>query len=407
MGRLILRQMLIAIFLVTTFSSAEVLKLSKKKNFYLGKGEYLTYNLTFPKYENYTFKTQTKGFFHFKNRGNGKIQVVFDASLGEQAIEKDKLFKQSFIFVHNNIGKKIKVSFSARYSPELFFRNSGTNKLEVELTPEKKQLDIVLSSLKNRNDQYILEKSDNKSLSLVSDQDFKFTKGDNILHLELLKEVDLNEKFILYRKKGEKKAGILNILVKSKGFAVKTPVQKTVNRETPIVSGENGSLDQKASEKLAVETGSAVKITKNVSTPVVNKQKVQSTNDLIYFIIIGVLTLVIVLLLIKTLLPKKTANSDKYELFYHDVATMLDVNLRGKSIDNSIDEMILLMLELTNSKTKEDGDFQTDDESDSLLDDENEGEKELLLEDDDNSLMSNLDFFEEKQKEIQDMGKSK
>lgn len=88
----------------------------------------------------------------------------------------------------------------------------------------------------------------------------------------------------------------------------------------------------------------------------------------LYLIIITILLIAVIILVVKQMVPKHEPLSGKYEEFYKDVATIMDINIKGRSIDNCSEEIIHRLLDC----------IQPDDGTIALIKSQNGVEKRLL-----------------------------
>jgi len=69
----------------------------------------------------------------------------------------------------------------------------------------------------------------------------------------------------------------------------------------------------------------------------------------LYIGIIAVLLILVIILLVKQMVPSHQPSAEKYEEFYKDVATILDVNIKGRSVDNCAEEIIHILMDKVQS----------------------------------------------------------
>ena len=124
----------------------------------------------------------------------------------------------------------------------------------------------------------------------------------------------------------------MTINIRGEGFTKKKKAvisTEAANKGTPekIAETENTGYNPQNDKSLIVKNESFI-------------------SEFIYWVIILTLVFLLLIFVIKSMVPKESVNTEKYEQFYNDIATVLDINITGKSIDDTTEEMIMKVVEL-------------------------------------------------------------
>lgn len=107
-----------------------------------------------------------------------------------------------------------------------------------------------------------------------------------------------------------------------------------------------GKLETVNNAVTGVNTVAAVPETIRVAAPAVPQTE---SFPWLYIGIIAVLLIVVVLLLVKQMVPAHQPAAAKYEEFYKDIATILDVNIKGRSVDTCSEEIVHILMDKVQS----------------------------------------------------------
>lgn len=295
------KKMICGIILFFTLSSiyGEKLNFLKKKFFDLGSGEKIELDFTFPKSDLYDFSSVTKKPFKLIKNSNGNFKVIFDIDLlkdSETSLENGQEFTQNFYFTKKNIGSKRHITVKAVYqsseidSSSVYAENSVESDNGESVSEEKS---IQEDSLASSEDSIAVYSQENKTdLDKLAEE-----QQDNSKNLQ-----DLSKKVL---------------------------------DKAAVLSGDKTDIEKADSEDTQSE---------------VNNESSGVMIHLIYIIIIVILLILTVVFFLKSLLLKNTIKSDKYKDFYDDCSTILDVDIKGKSVEATISEMMMKLLELAQSR---------------------------------------------------------
>jgi len=342
-------KLIIAVMLAYAFCaySAEKLDFTKKKNFYIGEGEYGAISLELVKYETFDFQSDMKKPFILKKvNSSGLLELIFDSTTLSGSLEEGKTYSASFGFTKKDIGKVEKITVSAVYRPELRIIVKDSllaNNARISFTPDNKTATIQVKAAKNVSN---LKISDPDGfVTLGKGGTLSFSKGMNELVVNLAKDENFEAEILIYKTAGEGNIDELYLLVSSKGFktAVADASVSNVTEADTMETADSLSADSSA----AVLSGDITE-TDEADAPA-------GGFGLTAIIIISVLGLIILFLLFAVMSNKKGAMYDKYQTFFEDVATLVKIDPKGSNIDKTIEEIMMVLLdkfELSTSQTE-------------------------------------------------------
>ena len=353
--------LLSSVILVFLFTSilpihSATLNLAKKRNYNLGKGEKLVLNLNLHKYGNFKYRSSTKGPFVFEKLNRGKIRVTFEAGLlDEKDKEIGKTYKQSFAFTKKNIGQNFYATFSATFEPGLTFKSNSKKSVDISITNRNiKEANVVLVSKKNYTSRFNFLYNEDLFIVDPEKSGFVINKGENPLTIKFKNDDNFHEEITIFGDDGDGRTDKLYVRIKrnvkkSKVSLLKALNMKSDDNETKEAANITGTKAKGAINKPKKEMELK---RQNIKTPKIetNNNTGNSKNSilsLVSLILNGVFLIIIIILFIKNLVPKKDADNDKHFMFYTNAATLLDVNLKGRSFEHTMDEMVIKMIELT------------------------------------------------------------
>ncbi len=332
-------KLMIAITLLFVFSanSAEKLDFTKKRNFYLGEGEYGAVSLELVKYETFDFQSDMKKPFILKKvNSNGLLELIFDSTTLSGSLEEGKTYSASFGFTKKDIGKIEKITVSAVYRPELRIIVQDSllaNNARISFSPDNKTAKIQVKA--SRNVSNVKINDPDGYIRLGNGGTLSFSKGMNELVVNLAKEENFEAEILLYKPAGEGNIDELYLLISSTGF-------KTYNTEA-AVSNVTEADTLEIEEPLSADSAAAV-LNENTKEPD-EVQKPEGGFGLTAIIIISVMGLIILILLFALMTNKKGAMFEKYQTFFEDVATLVKIDPRGSNIDKTTEEIMMVLLE--------------------------------------------------------------
>ena len=328
---LLLSQMLLSI---------QKLEFSKKRNFYFGDGEYGKIKLQVKNSETYNYQSEIKKPFVLKKGSNGTIELIYDVRLvDDDEKEIDKVYKTSFTFVKKNIGKKERIYISARYKPEIQIVENDTlysTYTEVELSPDNPSQVVLLNSVKKYYSKFKAD-YDKNLIGILSDTDLKFSKGINTLEISLARSENFEQEIMLYRPVGKSKINQLYITVKSSGFETAVADEEPVEDDSMLDSAEVSLTegDEYDTDEYIVSDADGLDETEESS----------SGFSFISIIIMGVMGIIILILIVLLLVGKKGGLYEKYETFFDDVASIVNIEAKGNNMDKVIEEIMMILLD--------------------------------------------------------------
>ncbi|MDA3837817.1 MAG: hypothetical protein PF574_02430 [Candidatus Delongbacteria bacterium] len=332
---------LISILMLTQMLfSIQKLEFSKKRNFGFGDGEYGKVKLELKNHDTYNYQSEIKKPFVMKKGNNGIIELIYDIRLiDDENKEIDKVYKTSFTFVKKNIGKRERIYISAKYMPEIQIVENDTlfsTYTQIELSPDKHSGMVYLNSVKNYYNKFTAD-YDKNLIGILSDTDLKFGKGINTLEISLARSENFEKEIVMYRPVGNSKINQLFITVKSSGFeeaVVEEVVEDDLELDSSDVSlTEDGSYD--ADEFAISEADGLVDDGSNNS----------SGMGFISIIIIVIMAVIILILIALLFIGKKGGLYEKYETFYLDIASIINVEAKGNNLDKVIEEIMMILLD--------------------------------------------------------------
>jgi len=332
-------KLIVQLMLLFAFSanSAEKLDFTKKRNFYLGEGEYGAISLELVKYETFDFQSDMKKPFILKKvNSTGLLELIFDSTTLSGSLEEGKTYSASFGFTKKDIGKVEKVTVSAVYRPELRIIVQDSllaNNARISFTPDKKTATIQVKASKNVSNLKINDPDG--FITLGKGGTLSFVKGMNELVVNLAKDENFEAEILIYKAAGEGNIDELYLLVSSTGF-------KTTNVDATVSNvAEADTLETE--EPLSADSAAAA-----VSGDVTETEEADAPSGgfgLTAIIIISVMGLIMLLLLFALLSNKKGAMFDKYQTFFEDVATLVKIDPRGSSLDKTTEEVMMVLLD--------------------------------------------------------------
>ena len=331
---------LISILMLTQLLfSIQKLEFSKKRNFYFGNGEYGKLRLEVKNANTYNYQSEIKKPFVLKKNSNGIIELIYDIRLvDDENKEIDQVYKTSFTFVKKNIGKKERIYLSATYKPEIQIVENDTlysTYTEIELSPDRPSQVVILNSVKRYYSKFNAE-YDKSLIGILSDTDLKFSKGMNSIEISLARSENFEKEIFLYRPVGKSKINQLFITVKSSGFedaSVEEDISEEVVDDTTDVSLVEDSYD---TDEYAIGEADGL-----------DSEDEESSGGMgfLSMIIIGIMTVVILALVAMLFLGKKGGLYEKYEDFFNDIASIVNVQAKGNNIDKVIEEIMMILLD--------------------------------------------------------------
>ncbi|HQO09890.1 MAG TPA: hypothetical protein PLK90_07135 [Clostridiales bacterium] len=334
MKRTIMLLLILAASFIFSVSGAELLDFTKKKNFYLGEGEYGAISLKVNKYETLTYSSERKNGFTLKKLNDGLIEIIFDISTISGDLAEGKTYSASFNFTKKDIGKTDRLTVSAVYKPELrvvLNDSLRANNARINFTPDAMTDTITVEALKNVNG---LKIDDPNSVLIINNGNpVSFKKGLNKLVVKAAKEENFSEEVLIYKSATGGNIDELYVLVSATKF-------NTVSPKSGI--SEVSEEDTTASDTVKVVP---VAETEASSDPVETGSVQQVGSGMIYIIIISVMGIIILFLLFILLFNKKGDLFTKYETFFNDIATLVKIDPKGGNIDKTIEEIMITLLE--------------------------------------------------------------
>ncbi|MDA3885355.1 MAG: hypothetical protein PF638_07170 [Candidatus Delongbacteria bacterium] len=329
---------LISILMLTQMLfSIQKLEFSKRRNFGFGDGEYGKVRLELKNYDTYNYQSEIKKPFVMKKGNNGIVELIYDIRLvDDENKEIDKVYKTSFTFVKKNIGKRERIYLSAKYKPEIQIVENDTlfsTYTQVQLSPDKPSAMVYLNSVKKYYDKFNAE-YDKNLIGILSDTNLKFGKGINTLEISLARSENFEKEIVMYRPVGNSKINQLFITVKSSGFE-EAVVEEVVdeNTDTTDVSlTEDGSYD---TDEYAISEPDGL----------VDDRSDNSGMGFISIIIIVIMGIVIIILIALLIIGKKGGLYEKYETFFLDIASIINIEAKGNNIDKVIEEIMMILLD--------------------------------------------------------------
>lgn len=319
--------------------SATELDFSKKRNYFLGEGEYGSITLQLKSAETYSFEPGISRPFVLKKIDNaGTIQLIFDArTLDNTDLKDGSTMTTSFVFTKKNIGKKELLNVSAIYRPEVRIMTQDSlfmDFVQLNFTPDKKTYTLYINSLKKVSN-LIVEDPDNMLIFGENDK-LNLEKGMNEITVTYNAEENFTGEITAYRKLSEGKINQLYFLVSAKNFKtvqvdaeVETVSEDEIRQMMLEDSLEQANLYAGMEEQNSDLSGSG-------SYPVFS---------MLSLVVIGILSVIILALLVIILLKKKDPLFETYSTFYDDVATLLKVPTKGVNIDKSTEEIMMVLLD--------------------------------------------------------------
>jgi hypothetical protein len=334
MKRTIMLLLILAASFIFSVSGAELLDFTKKKNFYLGEGEYGAISLKVNKYETLTYSSERKNGFTLKKLNDGLIEIIFDISTISGDLAEGKTYSASFNFTKKDIGKTDRLTVSAVYKPELrvvLNDSLRANNARINFTPDAMTDTITVEALKNVNG---LKIDDPNSVLIINNGNpVSFKKGLNKLVVKAAKEENFSEEVLIYKSATGGNIDELYVLVSATKF-------NTVSPKSGI--SEVSEEDTTASDTVKVVP---VAETEASSDPAETGSVQQVGSGMIYIIIISVMGIIILFLLFILLFNKKGDLFTKYETFFNDIATLVKIDPKGGNIDKTIEEIMITRLE--------------------------------------------------------------
>jgi hypothetical protein len=334
MKRTIMLLLILAASFIFSVSGAELLDFTKKKNFYLGEGEYGAISLKVNKYETLTYSSERKNGFTLKKLNDGLIEIIFDISTISGDLAEGKTYSASFNFTKKDIGKTDRLTVSAVYKPELrvvLNDSLRANNARINFTPDAMTDTITVEALKNVNG---LKIDDPNSVLIINNGNpVSFKKGLNKLVVKAAKEENFSEEVLIYKSATGGNIDELYVLVSATKF-------NTVSPKSGI--SEVSEEDTTASDTVKVVP---VAETEASSDPAETGSVQQVGSGMIYIIIISVMGIIILFLLFILLFNKKGDLFTKYETFFNDIATLVKIDPKGGNIDKTIEEIMITLLE--------------------------------------------------------------
>jgi len=339
---------------VATVNSA-TLNLAKKRSYNLGSGETIVLDLNLYKFRNFSYNSSTKGPFILEKLKGGKIKLTFQSGLLD---EKDRIigkkYSKSFRFTKKNIGQNFFVTFSAIFEPGLSFKNNNKRSTDVEITNINiKDATVVLVSKKSYISRFNVLY--NKRLFKIDSigSGFIINKGENPINIKFITEDNFHEEMTIYGDNGDGRTEKLYVRLKRNVKKSKLSVAKALKMGNPEdnTKAVDTMLDKKKSispkeTKMELNRPSISKPRKaDGSIP----QEFEKSNliELISLVLNGFFLIIIIILVIKNVAPKNSLDTDQHFMFYTNAATLLDVNLKGRSFEHTMDEMVIKLIELT------------------------------------------------------------
>ncbi|MFA7123320.1 MAG: hypothetical protein WC212_04725 [Candidatus Delongbacteria bacterium] len=335
---------LIFVFVLTAagiVQSATELDFSKKRNYFLGEGEYGSVTLQLKSAETYNFEPGISRPFVLKKLDNsGTIQVIYDArTLDNSALKDGSTMTTSFVFTKKNIGKKELLNVSAIYRPEVRIMTPDSLLMDfsqLNFTPENRTLTLKINSLKKVTN-LIVDDPEN-ILTFGGDDRLTLEKGINDINITFNGQENFSGEVMAYRKLSEGKINQLYFLVSAKNF-------KAIQVDGEVETVSENEIRQMMIEDSLEQAGLYAEMgeqSADGSSDGGGSGKMFSTFALI---VIAFLALIILVLLAFIMIKKKNPLFDTYATFYDDVATLLKVPVKGVNIDKSTEEIMMILLD--------------------------------------------------------------
>lgn len=337
MGRIkaVLIVVLTAVFFV---HSAEQLDFSKRRNFYLGEGEFGSSSLIVKSFETFDYQSEIKKPFVLKKINNsGLIEIIYDSrTLSGDELKDGKTYSATFSFTKKNIGKKENIVVSAVYRPELriVVRDSLLADFKkINFTPDKTADTIKFNALKNLPK--VMIDNPNGVITVGEGTNLSFEKGESEVVVKLVKKENFEEEILLYRNAGDARIGELFLVVSSTGFKAGAAAVETAPADSAVQT-DSLSADSAAAALYA-------DIPENTGNGETDPSP--SGFSMMSIIIMSVMGLIILFLLFLIVTNKKSAMYDRYQTFFEDIASLVKVNPKGSNIDKTIEEIMMILLE--------------------------------------------------------------
>lgn len=334
--KLIIILLLSSVFFVY---SADQLDFSKKRNFYLGEGEFGSISLVIKNFETFDYQSEIKKPFVMKKINNsGLIELIYDSrTLSGEELSEGKTYSATIGFTKKNIGKKENITLSAVYRPELRILVKDSllaDFKKISFSPDRTADTIRVNAIKNISKVQI--DNPNGVITVGGGESISFEKGVNELIINLAKKENFNEEIVLYRTAGDGRLSELYLVVSSTGFKATSEVSSNVAEVDTIEQTDSLSNDSAAAALYADipdNTGAEETVTSSTGF------------SLTSIIIMSVMGVIIVLLLLLLVTNRKGAMYDKYQMFFEDIATLVKVNPKGSNIDKTIEEIMMILLD--------------------------------------------------------------
>lgn len=319
--------------------SADQLDFSKKRNFYLGEGEFGSISLVIKNFETFDYQSEIKKPFVMKKINNtGLIELIYDSrTLSGEELSEGKTYSATIGFTKKNIGKKENITLSAVYRPELRILVKDSllaDFKKISFSPDRTADTIKVSAVKNISKVQI---DDPKGVIKAGEGgSLSFEKGVNELIINLAKKENFNEEIVLYRTAGDGRLSELYLVVSSTGFKAAAAVTPDVAEADTVMQTDSLSGDSAAAALYAdIPDNTGAEETAASSTGF-------SMTSIIIMSVMGLIILILMFLLVTN---RKGALYDKYQMFFEDIATLVKVNPKGGNIDKTIEEIMMILLD--------------------------------------------------------------
>jgi hypothetical protein len=329
------------LFFAFSAYSAETLDFSKKRNIYLGEGEFRSASFQIKNFETFDYQSEIrKPFVMKKVNSSGLVEFIFDSrTLSGDQFSDGKTYSATFSFTKKNIGKKENVTVSAVYKPELRIVVQDSlmaDYAKLNFSPGKTSQTIKIMALRDVSG--FKTDDPNSVLTLNGGKPVSFTKGLNDLVIELAKEENFEAEVLLFRTAGEGRINELYLVATSSGF-------KTTTVEAVVSNVTESELEDAADSLSADSAAAALYSDIQENTESENTAAPSSGFSMISIILISVMGLIILFLLFLIVTNKKSDMYNKYQTFFEDVASLVKINPKGSNIDKSIEEIMMILLE--------------------------------------------------------------
>lgn len=320
-----------------------------KQSYFLGTGTYLSKSFNLERAELYEHSSSTKAPFKMNKKGNGAIDIYFDASLLDASqLEDGKSYSASFPFTHKNIGKVYYLTVSAKYENQFILKATQDYYEDVNLSPETTEANIVIAAKSDSRTPFIYEiPEDIKSfIEITPESGFSIKKGDNPITIKIVESQNFEGEVKIYQNVSGRELNSLYLNIKSTGFSDKVQLEekKPIVDDT-IIKEKDATIADLRAKLIAAETKAS---------------ESGSSTGLLGFVLAGVFAVIAILLFTKL---KKSSRVEKelsdYSELVEKVASLLDIDFPEEGgFEKYREEIVLAVSELSGKATKTDSDLE-------------------------------------------------